>query len=291
MLKNKIGVIADGFRKSLDENLRLAAQTGADGVQLYAIGGEMQPDNLDRYKRLELKHQLESLGLEVSALCGDMGGRGFAVQEENPGKIEASKRIMDLALDLGCNIVTTHIGVVPHDTNDSMYRAMYDACNALGAYAEGVGAYFALETGAETAADLKVFLDALKTRHVAVNFDPGNMAMVTGDDPAAGFLLLQDYIVHTHVKDGVRNKPIDPRALYGTPGFEAMRHEKLREMIENGTFFAETPLGQGSVNFDIYFEAVEKSGYNGYLTVEREGGNNPFDDIKAAVDFIKKYRV
>ena len=33
-------------------------------------------------------------------------------KEENPERIEKSKQIVDLALELGTNIITTHIGVV-----------------------------------------------------------------------------------------------------------------------------------------------------------------------------------
>lgn len=45
------------------------------------------------------------------------------------------------------------------------------------------------------------------------------MVMVTGDDPVHGVHLLKDYIVHTHVKDGVRHQPVDPRDVYGAVGY------------------------------------------------------------------------
>jgi len=289
-MKNKIGVISDSFRKDLREGLRLAAQVGADGVQMYAVSGEMHPETLVGDKRRELKKFIADLGLEISAICGDLGGHGFQVREDNPGKIETSKRILELALEMGCNIVTTHIGVVPEDPKSELYEILYSACEELGEYAQKAGAYFALETGAETAAVLGSFLDALPHKGVAVNFDPANMVMVTGDDPVAGFLLLKDYIVHTHVKDGVRVRPVDPRLVYGSPGFDSMSHENIRQMVDEGHYFKEVPLGQGDVDFDAYFKAVVDSGYSGYLTVEREGGVNPFDDIRLAVEFIKGYR-
>jgi len=289
-MKNKIGVISDSFRKDLREGLRLAAQVGADGVQMYAVSGEMHPETLVGDKRRELKKFIADLGLEISAICGDLGGHGFQVREDNPGKIETSKRILELALEMGCNIVTTHIGVVPEDPKSELYEILYSACEELGKYAQKAGAYFALETGAETAAVLRSFLDALPHKGVAVNFDPANMVMVTGDDPVAGFLLLKDYIVHTHVKDGVRVRPVDPRLVYGSPGFDSMSHENIRQMVDEGHYFKEVPLGQGDVDFDAYFKAVVDSGYSGYLTVEREGGVNPFDDIRLAVEFIKGYR-
>jgi sugar phosphate isomerase/epimerase len=290
MLKNKIGVIVDSFRTPVKEGIKIAYEIGADGIQVYAVSGEMAPDNLTRKDRAEMKKYIESFGLEVSAICGDLGGHGFEDKNANPSKIEMSKRIIELAKDLGTDIVTTHIGVVPNDKNCEIYETMYKACYELGEFARSIDAYFALETGAETAAELKAFLDSLNTKGLCVNFDPANMVMVTGDDPVKGIELLKDYVVHTHVKDGIRVRPVDPRAIYGSLGYEDMDHEKLRRMVDEGAFFMETPLGEGHVDFDHYFAAIERIGYNGYLTIEREGGVNPAADIKKAVEFIKKYK-
>ena len=113
----KIGIISDSFRLNLRDGLKKAAQLGANGVQIYAVQGEMAPENLNAQQRRDLKHYIADLGLEVSALCGDMGGHAFTREAENAYKVERSCRIMDLALDLDCHVVTTHIGVVPADPN------------------------------------------------------------------------------------------------------------------------------------------------------------------------------
>ena len=55
---------------------------------------------------------LDANGLVVSALCGDLGKPGFQDKAQNAERILRSKRIMDLAKELGTNVVTTHIGVV-----------------------------------------------------------------------------------------------------------------------------------------------------------------------------------
>jgi L-ribulose-5-phosphate 3-epimerase len=259
-------------------------------VQIYAVDGEMDPTNLTPDKRRELKSYIESLGLEIAALCGDLGGHGFQDKSENPAKVEKSKRILDLALDLGTDIVTTHIGIVPADSNGEVYEAMHKASDELGRYAKSQGAYFAIETGPEKAAHLKGFLDTLSTNGISVNFDPANMVMVTGDDPVEGIKLLKEYIVHTHVKDGIRYKEIDPRELYGSLGYEPMDHGKIAEMVTAGEIFAEVPLGEGKVDFAAYFAAIQEIGYTGYLTIEREVGTQPESDIRKAVEFIKKYK-
>ena len=290
-LANKTGVIVDSFRLPIREGLKVARDLGADGVQIYAVDGEMSPENLSATARRELKHYIGSLGLEISALCGDLGGHGFQDQAMNPQKIEESKRILDLAVELGTNIVTTHIGIIPDDPASKVYENMQKACEELGVYAKSLNAYFAIETGPETSQRLKSFLDSLSTNGVSVNFDPANMVMVTGDDPVEGVKLLKEYIVHTHVKDGVRYKEVDPRDVYGALGYGAgVDHEQIAKMVTEGEFFRELPLGEGAVDFPNYFAALQEIQYNGYLTIEREVGTNPVQDIQAAITFIKKFK-
>lgn len=289
-LTNKIGVIVDSFRLPIREGLLKAKEVGAEGVQIYAVSGEMDPDNLSTSQRKELKAYIADLGLEISALCGDLAGHGFQDGEANPSKIEKSKRILDLAVELGTNVVTTHIGIVPEDTNSRIYAEMQVACEELSQYANRMGAYFAIETGPEPAARLKAFLDTLSGDGVSVNFDPANMVMVTGDDPVQGVHTLRDYIVHTHVKDGVQHREVDPRIVYGHLGFSPMTHEVIVKQLEEGEIFEELALGQGKVDFTAYFKALQDIGYEGYLTIEREVGDNPEQDIAQAVQFIESFR-
>ncbi|AJY76671.1 sugar phosphate isomerase/epimerase family protein [Paenibacillus beijingensis] len=291
-LSNKIGVIVDSFGIGVTEGLKKAKAVGAEGVQIYAVSGEMDPAALSPGKRKELREFIYGLGLEISALCGDLGGYGFQDRGANLAKVEKSKRILDLAVELGTPIVTTHIGIVPDDANGPIYAAMQEACDELGRYAKSMNAYFAIETGPEPAAHLKAFLDTLSTNGVSVNFDPANMVMVTGDDPVQGVRTLKDYIVHTHVKDGIRRRPIDPRKVYGFLGFEGngLDHAAISEMASSGNAFEEVPLGEGAVDFSAYFAALQEIGYEGYLTIEREVGTKPEEDIRKAVEFIRAFR-
>jgi len=289
-LTNKIGVIVDSFGVGVREGLKKAKEVGAEGVQIYAVKGEMDPDQLSPAARKEIKAYIDGLGLEISALVGDLGGHGFQDAAANAEKIEKSKRILDLAVELGTSIVTTHIGIVPNDPNGRIYATMQEACEELSQYANSLNAHFAIETGPETSAHLKEFLDTLTGKGVAVNFDPANMVMVTGDDPVQGVYTLRDYIVHTHVKDGVRYREVDPRVVYGSLDSEGLDHEKIAQMASEGAIFAELPLGEGKVDFDAYFKALQDIGYQGYLTIEREVGTNPEADIRKAVEFILSYR-
>lgn len=275
-----IGVILESFRLPRSEAIKKAAQIGANGIQMYATEGENSPENLSKSDRLELKKEVLDNGLVFSALCGDLGV-GFSNREKNPMLIEKSKRIIELAKELGTNIVTTHIGVVPSDKNHERYKIMQEACFELSRFADSMDAHFAIETGPETAVVLKGFLDDLGSRGVAVNLDPANFKMVTGDDPVNAVHTLKDYIVHTHAKDGNRLAISNPEFIY------KVLHPVPIE-IENVKYFEEVPLGTGSVDFPHYLQALEDIGYKGFLTIEREVGDSPETDIITAYNFLKK---
>ena len=275
-----IGVMLESFRLPTLEAMDAAVKIGAQGIQMYATRGENSPENLDAFARKELLKQIKDRGMVFSAICGDLG-MGFGNPERNPELIEKSKRILDLAKDLGCNIVTTHIGVVPSDPSHPRYAIMQDACGELSRYADSLDAHFAIETGPETSATLKGFLDGLGSRGVAVNMDPANLVMVTGDDPVQAVYRLKDYIVHTHAKDGIKCRESDPEVIYGIKNIE--------DVIQEGEAFRELPLGQGNVPFPAYLKALEEIGYNGFLTIEREVGADPAADIILAANFLRAH--
>ena len=273
-----IGVMLDSFRTDMLTALDKAAALGAKGIQVYATRGEMSPEQMDAQKRREFLKAVKDHGLVVSALCGDLG-KGFVNPELNPGLIEQSKRILDLAKDLETDVVTTHIGVVPEDPAHPRYTVMQEACGQLAAYADGMRAHFAIETGPEKAATLKGFLDGLHSTGVAVNLDPANFVMVTGDDPVQAVYTLKDYIVHTHAKDGRRLAVRDPEVLYGMVEAEML----------NDPSYIELPLGEGDVDFPNYLKALYEIGFSGFLTIEREVGDDPEGDIGAAVRFLESH--
>jgi len=269
----KIGVMVESFRaSSIDDivetnnpmqafnlGVKKAAQIGAQGIQAYATFGALKFDEMNKDKIKEVLDIVKSNGLIFSAICGDFGGHGFENADENVQKVENSKKVLDLAKELECDIVTTHIGTVP-DKECEKKDIMRAACRELAIYADSIGSAFAVETGPEPAVLLGEFLDSLGAMGVRVNFDPANLVMCVADDPVKGVDTLKKYIVHTHAKDGV--------------------------MIGNREGWEELPLGKGGVDWDNYLLALDKIGYNGFLTIEREVGDDPEADIKLAKDFL-----
>ena len=89
MSEFRIGIMADSLRLPFAESLKKSRELGADGVQIYAVHGQMAPENQTPATIAEKRMLLADNGLEVSALCGDLGG-GFGDAERNPEKIAMS---------------------------------------------------------------------------------------------------------------------------------------------------------------------------------------------------------
>ncbi len=278
----KIGVVVDSFKLSLHEGLRAAKAVGAEGVQIYACSPEVSPERLDANGRRELRAFIADQGLVLSAVCGDIGN--FMDPAKNPERIRRAKTIVDMALDLGTPIVTTHIGSVPENVNSPVYKILQDACCELGSYATAHGVSFAIETGPETAVVLGRFLDSLGVKGIGVNLDPANLVMVCQDDPVAAVTTLAPYIVHTHAKDGRNLKPCNPEEVYAA--FDDGNYPDLEKLL-GGAPFAELPLGEGDVQWGPYLDALSAIGYTGFLTIEREEGTDRYGDIAKGVQFLK----
>ena len=278
-----VGIMADSLRLPLYASLMKAHELGAESVQLTAVSGEFTYENYASTDvgRMELRGLLSRLGLRISAVCGDFGGKGFMIPEDNPARIEASRKVMELAETFDCPVVTTHVGAIPRDPSSTRYRVLLDAAKRLGEIAERYGGAFAIETGPEEPERLKAFLDEVGSPGVKVNYDPANLVMVTHSDPVKGVYTLRDHIVHVHAKDGVNLLPCDPELIYGPDAPE------ITGLLDKTPYFRETPLGEGEVDFPRWIAALEEIGYRSALTIEREVGPDPAGDIAKAIGYLR----
>ena len=256
----KIGAIPSSFRVPFKEAVIRTKEIGIQGIQpMVRLKDEINP-TLSKDERKAVLKYIKDNGLDISAVCGDFGSVYFSQKAgENDDSVKLMMSMMDLAVDLGTNIITTHIGQVPEDENCEKYANIVNTIERLGKYGEQIGVMFATETGPEMAIKLKGILDKANTKNAKVNLDPANFVMCAGQDPVEAVYILKDYIVHTHAKDGLKTYD-------GTNG--------------------ERPLGQGVVPFHKYLTALKDIGYDGFLTIEREVGENPTADIKLAHDYL-----
>ena len=130
---------------------------------------------------------------------------------------------------------------------------------------------------------MKQFLIDVGSPGVAVNMDPANLEMVLNCNSAEAVRTLSGRIVHTHAKDGIHLRDCDPKEVYDAfaeGGFEAL-------VARTGELFREVELGKGQVDWDAYLKALRDTGFDGFLTVEREVGDDPDAEIARAVHFLR----
>ena len=267
----KIGLITDCLKlPTLKEALLTAKNIGVEGVQIYVTRGELTPEASAEFKA-EIKKFIADLGLTITGFVGDGGGI-MEYEDKNPAIVARLKQIIDFAVEFDVKIVTTHVGVIPADKANPTYGVMLSAITDCANYAKQNGVTLAIETGPEKATTLKALLDDTNGG-VGVNLDPANFTMVTEQDAVEAVYILKDYIVHTHAKDGRKLRPGVPAAAvyHGT---------------EQGVY-ADLPLGEGDVNWDAYLAALKDVGYDGFLTIEREAGNDRVGDMTRAAAFLK----
>ena len=276
----KIGVLVDCLKLGVKQGIITARDLGFDGVQVYAVTGEIAPESLSKSGRKEFRDFVAANSLELAALVGEVGG--FDDPATAAERVDRVKQVLTLARDLGVPLVTAHIGAVSPGGADPKRKCLIESLKELGGFGERVEIFFAVETGMESAAVLKDLLDSLDAEFIKVNYDPANLVMLAGDDPIAGIETLADYIVHVHAKDGVR------KGTWSLSDLFAEVQKKGRENVRMDDWFAETPLGEGQVDIPRFIGALARIGYEGFVTIEREAGQDVIQDIVRGRDVIRE---
>ena len=254
----KIGVMFKGLPLSFRDSVIFARDLGVKGIQPFVTKGEVSPI-ITKDDRKAVRKFIKDNGLELASVCSDFGG-GFYTLENNDGDIHRTISMIDLAVDLGTKVVTSHIGGIHCDIKSSEYKNAVRSVKIIGKYCECLGVDFATETGRETAEELKFFLDTVDCKNVKANIDPANLVMCIGEDPVKMVKTMGlDRIPHTHAKDGIKT---------------------------GETTYIETRFGEGDVPFIEYLAALRDIGYDGYLTIER-GGENRLEEIKLAYEYLE----
>jgi sugar phosphate isomerase/epimerase len=260
MNRLKIGICLESLGMPLRRALREVQQLGVTGVQADAAG-DLSPHTLSQTGRRQFLHLLGSYNLELTAL-GCPLRRGLDTAEDQQQRIDHTKAVLGLSVDLGARIAIVEAGRVPEKADDPRAVLLTEALRALGRHGDRVGAVLALETGLESGAVLSAFLDGFDTGGLGVNLDPANL-LLHDFDPCASTRALRGKVVHGHATDA-------RQAGAGRPA-------------------QEVPLGQGDVDWAQYLSVLEEIGYRGWLTLERASGSNRVADVAAGVGLLRRF--
>ena len=258
MEKWPLGVFAS-LDAGLGVKLEVARELGVPTIQLHAPSRQLRTQaEADRFRQ-----KLDAMQIRITAVFGGFEGESYAdiptvvrtvglvppeTRAERTGEM---KEIADFARLLGVDVVALHLGFVPHDQGDSLYQEVVTVTRDLCDHCRSNGQNLHLETGQETAAALLGFLEQVDRDDLFINFDPANMILYGSGEPIEALQMVGKYVRSIHCKDA---------KWAARPGQE---------------WGAEVPLGEGDVGVENYLRTLDRLGYTGPLTVEREISQEP----------------
>jgi L-ribulose-5-phosphate 3-epimerase len=258
MEKWPIGVFAS-VDAGLGVKLEVAHELGVPTIQLHAPHAATRTQaNADAFLK-----RLAGFGIRLTCVFGGFEGESYAdiptvartVGLVPPGtraaRTKELKEIADFAKMLQCKVVGLHVGFVPHDPSDPLYKQVLDVTRDVCDHCAKNGQSLHLETGQETADSLLQFIHDVQRPNLFINFDPANMILYGTGEPIAALKKVGRFVKSIHCKDG---KWADE------PGKE---------------WGQEMPLGQGDVGMENYLRTLKEIGYDGPLTIEREIPQEP----------------
>ncbi len=189
---------------------------------------------------------------------------GLVLDADWDENFRIAERALNHAKSLGVSAITTHVGFIPHAREDSGYGKMIERTAAIADLYAASSVSLLLETGQETAEDLQRFLAELDRPNVGVNFDPANMILYDKGDPIEALRLLLPRVRQVHIKDAVRTE---------TPG----------------TWGKEVRAGEGDVDWTAFMDMLSRAEWDGNLVIEREAGEQRFEDVRAARDLMLQH--
>lgn len=253
----RIGVQLSGLRLPFRRALAVASELGAQSVEICAQT-ELRPNEVDSTGLRQIRKWLEDLNLRVSAVRFSTR-RGYESTDELDRRIEGTKNAMKLAYDLGARVVVNNAGLIDPAPDSPSREILRNVLADLGRYSQHIGAFLALETGAEPLSTLGELIDSLPHGSVGVTLNPGNL-IVQGyslDD----LNLVAKHVMLVHAKDGV------PDRARG-----------------RGT---QVPLGHGLAEFPKIIANLEEHRFQGDYVIERDLAADPTSEFRAAMNFLR----
>ncbi len=244
-------------RMNLRQCLQLAKDAGFDGIELnYDLESDLSPKSGTK-EFTEIRKMADDIGIAISGMCSFLFWP-YPLTSNDPTKrargLELAGKIAQAAKDLGTENVLLVPGAVhipwrdDHDPvpNDVCDQRAKEAVGKLLLNAEKLGVYLNIENiffngYLMTPGEMNTFVDGFDNEHVQVHFDTGNIMMY--QFPEHWISMLDKRIKNIHLKEFTKK---------GTDhSLECFR-----------------PLLDGTTNWPAVMEALDRTGYDGYLTFE-----------------------
>jgi len=276
MEKWPIGVFAS-IDEGLGVHLDVAHELGVKTCHLHTP----RPESRSPARVAEFRQQLADLDVTVTCVFGGFAGESYAdiptvkatvglvPPATRAERTQELKEIADFARALGIDVVGVHIGFVPHEKHDPTYATIVATARDVCDHCAANGQALHLETGQEPADVLLGFLADVERDNLFVNFDPANMILYGVGEPLPALELLGRHVRSIHCKDAHWSP--EPGVTWGQ----------------------EVAIGNGAVDFARFLDTLDRIGYTGPLTIEREIPQEPARqkaEISQAIELLESLK-
>jgi len=231
-------------------------------------------ENIDKLNLSLIKKYAEEFKIEISAIFMGFQGQiynlkdgpktiGLVAPKYRKERLKLAKEFSNKVKDIGINFICSHIGFIPDDEEDPVYKSFIPVMKELVEHFQKNNQIFTFETGQELPSTLKRTILDIGMENVGINLDPANLILYGKANPLDAVEIFGQYVKGMHAKDGLWPN----------------RDEFLGK---------ETPLGEGMVNFPVLLRRLKKLGYQEPVTIEREiSGPQQIEDIKKAIKLLQ----
>jgi sugar phosphate isomerase/epimerase len=269
--------------KSIDEAVGQIAEFGVDGVEFAGFDpGRTEPSSIKTAGRL--RKRAEKAGLAMAGYC--VPGELLMAPAKQREQVEKLKHEVDVAAELGVKSMRHDVtrgygdwsaGVAGPRTFENAVQTIVPAIREIADYAATKRLKTSLENHGfymQAAERVEQLLAAVDHANFALTLDMGNFLCVE-DDPVAAVHRLAKYAVMVHAKDfHVRPKEsMPPSGWFATPGKTALR----------GAI-----VGHGVIDVAAQVRLLKESEYDGFLSLEFEGLEDPIVAVKLGLEYVRK---
>lgn len=267
--------------KSLEDSIDQIAAMDVKGIEFSGLDEKAKKNPVKRAE--QLRKRVEKHGLKVPSYC--VGAELLVPIDEQRKVIERLKGEVDVASALGApsmrHDVTRGFGdqnksLKIAKTFDAVLKHIVPAIREVADYARTKGVKTSLENHGfymQESKRVEKLIKAVKHPNYGLTIDMGNFLCVN-EEPVGAVKRLAKYAQMAHVKDfHVREKSTKPP----TGWFDTPTEIALRGAI----------CGHGEIDIPAEIKLLKRAGYDGFLSLEFEGMEEPVGAVRAGLDYLR----
>lgn len=248
--KREVGIYADLEKNDYDITFRHLSGLGFKSLELYSGNFDMSMEKPLKTAMAKYKMEVLSLftlgpGLTTWDFYEGQKTIGLVCREYRQARIDAMKRMSDLAGSCGIKMVETHVGYIPENPGDPNYGETVSALKNIVSHCKANGQIFLYHAGQESPTTmLRTILD-VGYDNQGVGMDTANLIMYDRGHPVNALEVYGKYVKLVNAKD----------ALYPT---------------DTRNLGKEVQIGEGRVDFPTLIKKLKAIGYTGPVIIENE---------------------